>query len=602
MDRRSLIAGFGLAIGTAPLACGGGDPSIEDADGGGSDSGNDDEEGEEDEEDDGSGEGEDDDGTDSGADSSAGDDSEDTSDPELGECDEIAPTSQVSRLTNIQYDRTVRDLLGVTSLTASNGSLPSTLLATDQGGGLTDLGWSAYQSVAGMIAIQVMEDPALRSNFLKCDPADDDCLEDTIVEFGHRAFRRPLTESEIARFSELVSKGEEITESGAPDEIARALLYTFLISPSFLQRGETSEDGVLSGAENYYVLSSHEVASRLSYMLWGTMPDEDLFEAAAEGELETPDQILAQARRMLEDERAREMVASFHRDYLFMKAGGRWDTTAKDADLYPTFSAEQVPWLASETVRMFDYITFEQEGSFRDFLLTDVAFVNQATAPLYDLDPSDFGEDLEMVRVEDRPGFLTRAGFLSAYSYATSTSPILRGAYITKEIIGVDVPAPPPGIDQSLPEGAEDLETIREQVTAQTSVGDCKSCHDPYINPPGFALENFNAVGAWQTHEAFSGAEINPVADVTVVAGEDPVTVSTPTELMELIAGSPTAMEHYARRWISYAYQRQSPLDECATARIAETMMTNEGYTVLDLISDLTQTESFRVRAVEGDQ
>ena len=166
----------------------------------------------------------------------------------------VAVTSQVPRLTNAQYDRVVNDLLGVQTLKASNNVQPSTILATDQDGGLTDLGWSSYQSVADMIATQVMADATLKKNFMKCTPTGDGkaCLHDTIIQFGRKAFRRPLTTDEVARFDKLVTDGPTITATGAVDEIAATLLYAFLVSPSFITRGEANETA--DGSGNYQLI------------------------------------------------------------------------------------------------------------------------------------------------------------------------------------------------------------------------------------------------------------------------------------------------------------------------------------------------------------
>lgn len=511
----------------------------------------------------------------------------------------IAATSQISRITNAQYDNTVRDLLGLTALTASSNVAPSTLLATDQAGGLTDLGWSAYKSVADMIATQVMEDPTLKANFLKCTPTGaDTCLHDTIVEFGRRAFRRPLTTEEVARFDAVVADGAAITPTGAPEEIARALLYMFLVSPSFIQRGET---GATSDGAGGFVLTSHEVATRLSYMLWGSTPDDTLNLAADQGLLATPEQILGQAERMLQDPKARNMVAAFHRRYLLMGPGGRWDTAQKDTALFPVFKPELVPLMAEETLRFFDHIAFTPGGTFQDLLLSPVAFVNNQTAPLYGLNAADYGTEMEQVTLDQtqRPGFLTRAGFLNGYAAFNRTSPILRGAFITKEVIGIHIDAPPPGADQTELPNADELLTIRERVDAQTSPPACAQCHHNYINPPGFVMEAFDTVGAWQTAELSTGAAIDTSAEITIVDGQDPVLVNGPFELMQAIASSPTAMRQYAKRWVSYAYEREGdPKDACVVDDLA-LKMTAGGYSVLNLITDLTQTDSFRTRVVE---
>jgi hypothetical protein len=134
--------------------------------------------------------------------------------------------------------------LGLTVLSGSGGVAPSSLLEPDHAGSMTALGWSSYQTVAEQIAREVMSDPALRSNFLLCDEAVPGCLSDTIVEFGRRAFRRPLTDTEIALFETLVASGPETTPTGAPSEVAELLLYGFLVSPVFLVRSELHQDVV----------------------------------------------------------------------------------------------------------------------------------------------------------------------------------------------------------------------------------------------------------------------------------------------------------------------------------------------------------------------
>jgi hypothetical protein len=511
----------------------------------------------------------------------------------------VAATSQIPRLSNTQYDRTIRDLVGVTNLVASGNNPPSALLATDQAAGLSDLGWSAYTSVADLIAKQVMADPALKGKFLKCTPVagDTTCLHDTIIEFGRRAFRRVLTEAEIARFDAVVAKGAMITPTGAPEEVAEALLYMFLISPSFLQRSEITD--VADGAGRF-TLSPQETASRLSYMLWGSMPDDTLNMAADSGMLSTPEQLLAQAQRMLQDPKARDMVNAFHQYYLLMGAGTRWGTAKKDPTLFPTFSADMVSVMTEETLRIFDKLAFLPTTTFKDYLTTNVAFVTAATAPLYGLDPAMFTTTLTETTLDaTRPGFLTRLGFLNNFSGYTRTSPIFRGAFITKQILGIHIDAPPPGAEQTmLPEGPE-LNTNRKQVDAMTSGPDCAGCHRAYINPPGFVMEAFDSVGAWQTTEASTGQPIDTIADVTIVDGAPPVRINTPAELMNAIASSPSAMRHYASKWVSFAYEREGdPLDVCTVDQLTAKMTTG-GYTILDLIADLSQTESFRVRAVE---
>lgn len=511
----------------------------------------------------------------------------------------VPVTSQIPRLTNAEYDRTIRDLLGLTALTASSGSTPSNLLATDQSGGLTDVGWAAYKTVADQIATQVMGDATLKAKFISCDPAAGTCLHDTAVSFGRKAFRRPLSADEVAAFDTLIAAGKDITPTGAPAEVAEALLYSFLVSPSFIMREElqTTQDSA-----GHYTLSPYEVASRLSYTLWGSTPDDMLNQAADNGQLSTPAQILAQAQRMISDPRTRDMIQAFHRYYMLMGTNTRWDNTNKDPNMFPGFTTSLVPTLQQETEMFFDDIVFVKGGSFQDLLTSTEAFVSNATAKFYGLDPSKFGATLTATTLDaNHPGFLTRLGFLNAYSHYTSTSPILRGAFITKQIIGIAIGAPPPGAEQTqLPAASDTLDTNRKRYDAMTADSACAGCHHPFVNPPGFALEAFNTVGSWQTVEADTKAPIDTTADIALDdSGTNTVHVTGPADLMAAIANSQGAKTQYASKWVSYAFERESdPNDACTVQQLAA-KMTNNGYTVKNLLADLTQTLSFQVRAAD---
>lgn len=507
----------------------------------------------------------------------------------------VPVTSQIPRLTNAQYDATVRDLLGLTTLTASGNSVPSNLLATDQTGGLTDVGWAAYKTSADAIAAQVMATPAMKAKFISCDPAAGTCLHDTAVSFGRKAYRRPLSAEEIAAFDAFLAQGKDITPTGAPAEVAEALLSLFLVSPGFLQREELQET---SDGAGHTSLSPYEVASRLSYMMWGSMPDDTLNQAADANQLTTPQQILTQAQRMLQDPRARDMVSAFHRYYMLMGLNTRWDNTNKDSSLYPAFNRGLVPALQEETEMFFDDVVFAKGGTFNDLLTSTTAFVSSATAPLYGLDPSKFTTSLTETQLDaNHPGFLTRLGFLNAYSGYSSTSPILRGAFITKEVLGIAIGAPPPGAAQTpLPPASDTLDTNRKRYDALTSGDACKGCHGPFVNPPGFAMEAFDTVGSWQTAEHDTQKPIDTTADIAVDAGGTTVHVTGPKDLMAAIAAAPGAKARYASKWVSYAYQREGDPDDACTVQQLAAKMTAGGYTVQNLITDLTQTLSFRVR------
>jgi hypothetical protein len=204
----------------------------------------------------------------------------------------IPGTTQIPRLLNREYDAVVQDLLGVTSLASAAGARPSALLVPDYQGSMTDIAWNSYLVTARDIAAEVMAGTN-RSNFITCDPAAPGCLTDTIRNFGRKAFRRPVTETEVESFERL----NNLDPAGTPEEVAQAMLFAFLASPSFLLLPELSTE--LDG--DTVKLSQHEVAARLSFMLWGSVPDQTLSAAADAGALATKEQIFEQAQRMVQD-------------------------------------------------------------------------------------------------------------------------------------------------------------------------------------------------------------------------------------------------------------------------------------------------------------
>ena len=504
----------------------------------------------------------------------------------------VPQTSQLTRLTRSQYDNTVRDLLGVTVQPATMLP-PSSMLAPDTPGSVDQRAWDGYQSAAAALATQVMGDATSKAKVIPCTPTGDGaaCATQFIQQFGRRAFRRPLTTEEVARFTLLYTNRAMLTATGTFDEATQLILRSFLLSPSFLTRAEITETPEGSS----FVLSGYEVASRLSYILWGSMPDETLFSAAAAGTLATSAGILAQAQRMMQDPKARAKVSDFHQSYAHMGLGTRWEDIARDPAVYPAFNAAMTPLLSQETTRFFDYIVFDKGGTFHDLMTSPVGFVNATLAPLYGLDASKYGADLVAVNLDPavRSGIFTRLGFLTSYSLYNRPSPILRGAFLQKEVLCTTIGAPPPDA-QSTPLPMTGT-TNRERVTAQTSGAVCASCHATLINPTGFALEGFDAIGAVQPTEA--GQPTNTSA--TVMIGPNSVPVTGAVDLMAKIADSPEAQQCYTQKLVQFAFDRALTAQDTCTVQSLAANLTKPTYTVVSLMTDLTQTQSFRYRAKE---
>ncbi|WP_437566854.1 DUF1592 domain-containing protein [Sorangium sp. So ce542] len=505
----------------------------------------------------------------------------------------VPRTSALPRLTKAQYDNTIRDLLGI-------DSQPSSMLAPDGVGSVDQRAWDGYKTAAETVAAAVMADPGARARAIPCAPEGDGaaCAHQLIDTLGRRAFRRPLTDEERGRFQALYARRQELTETGSFDDGAQLIIEGFLVSPSFLMRAEINE----TPEGEYFALNSHEVASRLSYLLWGSMPDDALFAAADADALLTPEQILAQARRMLADPKSRGMVKAFHEHYLHMGQGTRWSNIQRDPAAFPDFDASMVPLLSEETERFIEHVVFDQAGTFQELVTTPVGFVNASLAPLYGLDAAQFnGAELVPVDLDptQRSGLFTRLGFLVSHSGYDRTSPILRGAFLQKEVLCADIPPPPPMVEGTPLPTDESLTTNRARVDAQTAPDACKFCHHTYINPTGFALEAYDAVGAYQQTESFSGAPID--TRVSVDMGESIVELDGPVALSEAIASSPEAQRCYVRKWVSFAYEREINSEDACTVDELTARLTQGGYTVLDLIADLTQSQSFRVRALQTE-
>ncbi len=509
--------------------------------------------------------------------------------PYTGTCVQGIPvTSQIPRMVNRQYANTVRDLLNVTQV---DGKPVADSLVGDFSGAMTSAAWEVYKDVAAKIAKTVMAGPD-KSKFISCSPADEACLTTTIQTFGRKAFRRALRTEEVERFLKL----NHATPAGTPDQVAEAILNAFLISPSFLLMPELATEK----ENNFIKLSQQEVATRLSFMLWGSVPDDALNAAADAGQLSNKEQILAQATRMIGvREKTGSFISAFHSDWVKMNdTAAHWfkgdHDPAKFADYQPAAKASY----RAELEKFFEEIAYSN-GSFKDLLTSNVAFVNKDNAAVYGLPAASYGAELTKVMLTDpnnpRPGFLTRAGFLSSYASYGATSPILRGAFIAVNLLSVNPGAPIPGAVDTKIDGQ--FTTQKEYVTKLTqTMQPCKGCHD-IVNPEGFVLESYDAVGKWQTKDLLGGAIDASVTTNTVDFGDNvKKEISSPQQLMEEIAKMPKAQQLYAKAWVSFAYGRDpNDNDQCVVDGL-QTKLSADGYSILGLVADLTQADSFRLR------
>jgi hypothetical protein len=503
--------------------------------------------------------------------------------------DGIGWSTRYPRLSHPQWENTVRDLLSLDALPdlAKTFALDpdSSRFDTYTARTVSSNLWLDYQRAAETVAASVAHDAAKLGKVVSAGAQGN--AQAFVTELGARAFRRPLTEQEVQTHVALFEQAATLFASGeAFANGAELVMRAFLQSPHFLYRVESSTQAV----DKKIWLSGYEVASRLSYGLWNTMPSAELFAAAQTGELATPDGVSKWTQSMLADARAKGPLVGFH-EQLFNVVN--YGTIAKSQALFPTFTEALAPTLREEAKRFFEEIVVTRGASVAGLLTTPVTFVNDQTAPFYGL-TGTYGAQLTRVDLDPtkRAGVLTQLGFLSKYGSQSQSDPILRGVHISLDIICSALPAPPNDIP-ALP-ALMDGQSNRQRVEVLTGKQPCSTCHETFINPLGFALENYDAVGQWRDTD--NGQPVDSTASFALDG--QTVSYTGAVQLSQLLAKSPSVHRCYSKNWLEYvmgrkpAIEENGVLDAVATASLAQDSMGG-------LLSKITALETFRARPEE---
>jgi hypothetical protein len=406
----------------------------------------------------------------------------------------------IARLNRTEYRNTIRDLLGTQLDPAANFPADDVSLGFDniaQVLSISPLQFELYEQAAQELAEEVLT-TGIRDTIVFCDPIDSSCRGDVFRQLASRAWRRPAIEQEVARLQALfdvaLSEGEGV-EQGL--ELA---IRGILLSPHFIYRPELDDDPSLSEPR---ALNDYELASRLSYFLWSSMPDDALFEAAANGTLRDDAGLRAEVDRMLGDPKARALTDNF---------AGQWLRIRSLEDHVPDYAAFP-EWddALRDSMRREAELFFEQflngNASMDEFLLADFTFLNDRLAAHYGL-PFDLGSELEKVSLEEtdpRFGLLTLGSVLTVTSTPIRTSPVKRGVWILEQLLCTEPPPPPPGVE-GLPEGDMSSGSLREQLERHREDPTCASCHN-LMDPLGLGLEHYDAIGGYRTED--NGAPID---------------------------------------------------------------------------------------------
>ncbi|NUO52026.1 MAG: DUF1592 domain-containing protein [Polyangiaceae bacterium] len=505
------------------------------------------------------------------------------------------PRPRLTRLTHQQYDNTVSELLALPGITPSESFIGDPAFAgfTNNAEGLlvSDRLARDYRRAAEQLAEQISPSAVL-APLVPCEVAtgDEACARSFIEAFGRRAFRRPLAPAEVDKYVALYGRGNGKFAAGTPFEQGiRHVVEAFLQSPNFLYRVELSE--ALDG-DMLIPLDAYEVATRLSYLIWNSTPDDELLDAAERGDLLSDAGIEAQARRMLADPRASGPVDDFHAQWLELD---RYDNLQKDPGLYPDFDPTVAASMKSETARFIRHVTLELNGGIEELLLSRTAFVDANTAPIYGLE-GNFGAEQVQVELDatKRAGLLTQAGFLASHAYTNSSSPIHRGVFVQRRVLCREIPDPPGNVDTTLPPLSESIKTTRQQVEVHTSPEACTGCHSQ-INVPGYALENFDAIGAWRDTD--NGEPVDATGTFPLDGAQ--ASVSGPVDMIQQVAQSDAAGSCYLTQWYRYGFARQETEADVCTIEVLNERFAEVGYDVKELLVAFTLTKTFRFRIGE---
>lgn len=357
---------------------------------------------------------------------------------------------------------------------------------------------AVYQvSITGPFGAHGPGDTPSRSRIFIAQPKspgeEETCAKQILSTLMRRAYRRPVSDADLARPMEFFRDGRKEANFDAGIEAA---LSAVLVSREFLFRVEQEPKGL--AGKSPYRITDLELASRLSFFLWSSVPDDELLDVAARGQLNQPDVLAKQTRRMLADPRSLSLVSNFASQWLHLR---NLDSITPDGRLFPDFDDNLRQAMRRETELLFEEV-LRDDRSVLDLLRTDHTFLNERLAKHYGI-PNIYGPRFRRVALgpeTPRGGLLRHASVLTVTSYATRTSPVIRGNWILGTLLGTAPPPPPPNVPALEDNAVSASLPVRERLAQHRANAACASCHD-LMDPVGFALENFDALGRWRTLE-----------------------------------------------------------------------------------------------------
>jgi hypothetical protein len=494
----------------------------------------------------------------------------------------------VRRLNRTEYGNTLRDLLGTTTDYGAKFPPENLSFGFDNiGEALTvqPLHIELYEESAEAVLNELFARPAtdvVRQRILPCDPASGRvCMTQSVTALAQYAYRRPVVEAEVSGLVDIAQ--DFVTTGGNANDGLKLALKGVLLSPHFLYRVELDQD---PSSPVPHRLNGFELATRLSYYLWSTMPDEPLLVDAQGGNLVTDAGLSAQIERMLKDPRSSALILNFVGQWLNLR---RADQVKPDYTTFPTFDDDLRAALKAESQNFVNEL-FQQGRPISELLTAPFTYVNKRLATHYGM-PSPAGDGFVRVDLTGTPrlGFLTQASFLTATSNPTRTSPVKRGKWVLDQLLCTPPPPPPPGVDSS----GVDMGTlsVRQRLEAHRAKEPCRSCH-AVMDPIGLSFENYDGIGAYRTADQYG--PIDATGTLTTPAGD--VNFVGANELVPILAKDPRLASCVAQKVLTYAIGRGYSSADADTVTSVTEAMTASNQGLRGLFASVAQSEAFRSR------
>jgi mono/diheme cytochrome c family protein len=447
----------------------------------------------------------------------------------------------------------------------------------------------ASVTIAGPFAPTGVNDTPSRQRIFSCRPASQQaeagCARQILAQLSRRAYRRPATDAQLTELVDFYNDGRA---NGTFESGIELALRRLLVSPEFLYRIEADPAGAAPGS--VYALGDYELASRLSFFLWSSIPDDALLDAAAKGALKNEQELARQVRRMIADPRSEALARNFAGQWLYLRT---IEGSLPNVYLFPNFGENLRQDFRRETELFFDSIVRENRGLL-ELLTADYTFLNERLARHYGI-PYVHGSHFRRVTIadENRRGLLGHGSILTVTSLADRTTVVGRGKWVLENLLGAPPPAPPPDVPPLVESksGGKVL-TLRERMQQHRANPVCASCH-ARMDPLGFALENFDATGQWRTMEA--GAPIDASADLP-----DGTRFEGPGGLRKMLLGQPEQVATATtEKLLTYALGRGLAYYDLPAVRKIVNTAAADGYKLQSMILGVVNSVPFRMKTAE---